>query len=230
MVLDRFRLGTEWHRWCNERRYDAPADPWEVRWVDPADVEFYNVVSLKWGLGAVMDGDWDRQEHCERLRETGTYRGLEQRFVEGRDWEETRLYERAEARFDEGETVRGFESIGAFRERRCSALDDLYERMRTDGYRPNYETTYDSPADIEYIHEMEPLVLVGRDGELVWSEGFHRHALAEFAGIEEVPVYVLRRHVHWQRRRDELQETPRRERSSELTVLLDHPDVQDIVD
>ena len=39
MVLERFRLGTAWHRVCNERRYDAPADPWRRVWVDPAEVE-----------------------------------------------------------------------------------------------------------------------------------------------------------------------------------------------
>ena len=46
MWLDEFRYRTAWNATANERRYDAPADPWGFVHVDPSGVERFNVVSL----------------------------------------------------------------------------------------------------------------------------------------------------------------------------------------
>ena len=58
---------------------------------------------------------------------------------------------------------------------------------------------YDGPEDVGYIHDLEPMALIGRDGEVIWTEGFHRLVLADLADIGAIPVYVLRRHEAWQR-------------------------------
>lgn len=88
---------------------------------------------------------------------------------------------------------------------------------------------YETPEDADSIHDLDPLVLVGRDGEIIWSEGFHRLVLADLAGVGEIPVYVLRRHEKWQRTRDELAASDPDDRSSELARFVDHPDLEDVV-
>lgn len=222
MGLDSFRYYTEWHEFCNRRRYDTPADPWDSIQVDPASVEYYNVVSLLWGVGRVRGGAWDRPENCQLLGETTMYEGLRERFEDGKRWEETAYLDWAEEKFEKNDRFRDCEDIEEFRETRCAEIDELVENIRNEGYRPNYETTYETPGDVEYISDLEPLALVGRSGEIIWTEGFHRLAIAQMLDVEEIPVYVLRRHEQWQSVRDEIHGT-------ESEQYLDHPDVQDIL-
>jgi hypothetical protein len=227
--LDYFRYYTRWNHLANRRRYDAPADPWRVVRVDPSEVDHYVTVSLKWGLGRIRGGDWDRPGECERLHETVTATGLRQRFEGGRAWEDTEYYEWARDRFEAGEEVRGYESIEAFRDERLAVIDDLYESIRRDGYRPNYERMYDGPTEAERIGDLEPFAVVGRSGGIRWNEGYHRLILSSILGVEEIPVYVVRRHEAWQRKRDEMNGRSVSELPPELREYADHPDVQDVV-
>ncbi|NEU56605.1 hypothetical protein [Halorussus sp. MSC15.2] len=235
MSLDYFRYYTRWNHAANRRRYAAPADPWNVVLVDPSEVEYYVTVSLKWGLGRVRGGEWDRPENCEELDETVTARGLRQRFEEGRAWEETVYYEWAKGKFEEGDetgegnAVRGHETLEQFRDERLTAIDDLYDSIRRDGYRPNDETLYDDPSEVERVSDLEPLVVVGRSGDIRWNEGYHRLLLSSILGVDEIPVYVVRRYEEWQRKRDEMSGRSVSELSGELREYADHPDVQDVV-
>lgn len=229
MWLDDFRNRTTWNTVANQRRYDTPADPWAFVHVDPNEVERFTVVSLRSGLGSVHDGDWDRPENCHRVDENYIHEGLTQRFVAGDEWTETAYYEEARERIDENGAYHGCESEAELVEEYLPALDDLYGDIRDEGYRPNLGVVYDSPEDADYIHDLEPMVLVGRDGAIIWTEGFHRLVLAALAGVETIPVYVLRRHEAWQRVRDALAGTTPEERPSELDQYTTHPDVQDLV-
>ncbi|WP_433625414.1 hypothetical protein [Halomicrococcus sp. NG-SE-24] len=234
MNLGRFRHYTDWHRHVNGKRYDAPADPWKLLPVSPDDVTYYNdELRLNWGLGRVQGGDWDGEENCRPFRETTLYRGLEQRFEDGRDWEETALYRWAEEQFESGETVRGYESMAEFRTVRCEYIDELFRRIDREGYRPNEEAAHekatdDNPFEDAYANHLEPLVVIGRDGEVYWTEGNHRFAIASILDVDAIPVYVLCRHENWQAVRDRLHDTPREELPSELEAYLGHPDVQDV--
>ena len=109
------------------------------------------------------------------------------------------------------------------------ALNDLYAGLCDEGYRPNRGVVYDEPGDADYIHDLEPMVLIGHDGEIIWTEGFHRFVLADLAGIDAIPVYVLRRHEAWQRVRDALARTTPDERPSALATHADHPDANEFV-
>ncbi|ADQ68258.1 hypothetical protein [Halogeometricum borinquense] len=225
-----FRQYTAWHNYCNERTYTAPADPWKLLEIDPADVEYYNgACRLNWGLGRVQGGRWDREENCTPIRETTIYSGLNQRFTHGYDWEETALYRRAKEQFENGKRVRGYESIDAYRNVRCTYLDELYRKIEREGYRSNADATHeaadDSAYEDAYAHHLEPLVVIGRSGDIYWTEGFHRFAIASLLDVEAVPVYVLCRHEQWQRIRDEIFTASSRGLPPKQRVHLDHPDV-----
>lgn len=226
MDLDRFRRRTAWHQYVNERRYDAPADPWEHVHVDPTTVENYCSLRLDAGLGRVRGGTWDRE--TSPLRETATYRGLVQRFEEGLDWEETAIYARAKAHFEDCACqFRGYESLRAFREKRLQYVDDLHDSIASDGYRSNASATHDNPHaetnEVEgaYANRLDPMVAIGRDGEICWVEGYHRLIIARLLGVESIPVYVLCRHLRWQATRDRALTG-----SSGSPGPHDHPDLQ----
>lgn len=234
MDLDTLRYYSRWHQHVNQQVYDAPADPWSPIHIDPTTIDSHNQeVRLNWGLGRVEAGDWDNEEACQPLHETVIYEGLVQRFEAGCEWEETSLYERAAARFEDGDSVRGYESLEAYRRVRCGYLDDLFDTICEEGYRPNTASnhvpaTSENPFEDAYVHHLEPLVVIDRDGGIHLSEGFHRVILAAIIGVDTIPVQVLCRHSGWQQTRDQLSETPRSELSTENLNRLGHPDLQGV--
>lgn len=230
----RVRRRSAWHGVANERTYAAPADPFMLVGVDPAEVTWYNgEIDLHWGVGRVEDGNWDDRQHCERVRELALYRGLGQRFVDGDPWAETAFYERAEAAFADDGSFRGYDSLASYERERLPYLDDLYASIRDDGYRPNREAGHEPASDENafedaYAHHFEVLVVVGRQGEVILAEGFHRFAIADLLGLDAIPVQVLCRHADWQAVRDRVAATPREDWSPALHAYADHPDVDDI--
>lgn len=234
MDLDQFRYYTAWHHHVNEKRYEAVADPWGFLWVDPNAVESWTgALALNWGLGRVRGGEWDDESNRNPLSETRIYPSLHRRFEDGVDWEATELYAAAEERFADGGTFRGYESLEAFHTQRLAYVDDLYESIRDDGYRPNAEAGHevadtDNAFESAYANHLEPLVVIARDGEVVWTEGYHRLSLAAVLGLDAVPVNVLCRHEEWQRVRDRAGELPPGEWAEELGVDPDHPDLRDL--
>lgn len=252
MDLDTFRYYTRWHHTANRRRYRAPPDPWRLVRVAPGDVDAYTgALPLTHGLGRVRGGDWDRDENRSALRATDTYRGLRQRFEDGRAWEDTALYEQAADRLADQPHVRGYDSLDAFRETRLPYLDDLHESIATDGYRANAHAPADAPTDdttaarperghdpadpdnpfeTAYASKLEPLVVVDRDGDVVWTEGYHRFAIADLVGVDAVPVQVLCRHVDWQRVRDAVARDGVDAVDLPAGVDATHPDLADVVD
>lgn len=236
MDLETLWYYTRWTHHANQRAFAAPADPRTRVAVDPGAAGWYTTeLRLNWGLGRVQGGRWDLPENRGALAETTTYRTLVQRFEEGCAWEETALYERAESQFASGESVRGYDSLDAFRENRLRYLDDLFERMETEGYRPNAAAGHDNPGaagnpfEDAYVHHLEPLIAIGREGEIIWAEGYHRLTMAAIIGIERIPVQVLCRHAGWQRTRDRVYEAGNT-LPADLAEYRDHPDLVDLTD
>lgn len=224
MWLDDFRRRTAWNAYANERRYDAPADSWAFVYVDPQTTEYSSTVSLEWGLNRVCGGDWDLPTNCRTIASLDITQGLVQRFEEGREWPETAYYETAVDRIDEDGSFRGVDSVAELREGYLPAVDGLYETMSENGYRPNRGTVYSDPDDADYIHDLEPMIMFSRDGEPIWTEGYHRLVMARLFGFDAIPVYVLRRHVQWQQTRDRIVNDDAAR--SEIDACTDHPDVR----
>jgi len=227
--LPDFRSYTAWHHHANRTLYEAPADPWSQIRVDPTVPDQFTIVSLLWGLGRVRDGDWDRPENCSELTETRMYDGLYQYFVQGRDWKETAYHDWVTETIESDGHFRGYENVETVVEERYPAVDKLYERIREDGYRANHGTVYDGPEEVEGVQDLDPMVLIERSGEVIWTEGFHRLYLARFADIDEIPVYVLRRHAEWQSLRDRIAAAPKGKTSDEFSRYASHPDLRDVI-
>jgi hypothetical protein len=220
--LRRFRRYTAWHDAVNREQYVAPAPPWRLVPVDPSAVESLAVVEVQWGFGRVRGGDWD--EDLPSVAETKVATGFRQRFDEGRAWEDTDYWDLAAARIEAGHGFHGYDDLTAVREEHCPTVESLYRSVRDDGYRANRGTVYDTVADADSVHDLDPMVLVGRDGAVIWTEGFHRLVVARLLDVEAVPVHVLRRHAEWQARRDALVEGT----ATRPEVGFDHPDLTDL--
>lgn len=217
--------------------YDAPASPWKRIRVNPNLVEYKaNPAEDVWGLGRIRGGEWDTPEYMEPVEEYNVVKGLRQRFKEGRDWEETAYVDTAKRKLKAGEDRWNYRNIDEFLDIRCKYVDDLYESIKNHGYRPNVEGGHEVP-DIDmrnhqdkYSHQLEPLVAIGRDGNIHWSDGFHRFAIARILDIDSLPVNVLARHDQWQQRRDTLATADSLERVDSTSHGNGaHPDLSDVL-
>lgn len=242
------RLVSGVHSLVHARRTGLP--PFEVVRVDPDRIEYiverdgypsqartdtvFPSPKFK-HAGTVRGGDWDELE--TRFRETELYRSFEAHFERGVDWEETRFFRRSLDLLADGVELWGCTDRREF-ERRCEAVDALYERIGDEGYRSQRELCRDGVEDplenpddspiVRLVHD-ELTVCVGRDGDLLFLDGRNRLAIAKLLDLDSVPVWILVRHDRWQAFREELARTPRL-REELPPRLRDHPDLRGILD
>jgi hypothetical protein len=209
--------------------YDAPAHPYKIIEVRTDQVTHFNkAIRAHWGLGMIKGGDWDRPENCEPIRKTNHYRGLEQRFEEGLNWEHTNYYQR-KIQNDLSQEVTDKRS------KRVEYFEQLFNDIKRNGYRPNYESGHNAPGGgtrqgrLRCVHALEPIVTIGRKGDIYLNEGFHRIAIAKYLGIEKIPVHVLARHEKWQEIRERIHNTSDVDSDPEIQQYLSHPDINDVV-
>lgn len=190
------------------------ADPYKRVFVDPASIEYTSGASRR--RGWVVDRKWE--EDGTPFMQRPYPKAIEQRFVEGLEWEETALAEKYD---------------GTELEERAEAIEALYRHIREDGYKSQRQLLAETP-DVAWeglndaMHPLanEVAVDVGSDGELLWNMcGQHRLAIAKVLELDRIPVQVFRRHVEWQAVRN-------RARRGEPVPedVRDHPDLADVLE
>lgn len=191
------------------------ADPYKYIYVDPSEIEYTTGEIFSKRRGWVVDGDWDL--NGDRYMDRTFASAIEQRFVDGLDWEETVLIYKYEGRIFE---------------ERTEAIERLYRNIREDGYKSQRQLLEEDPEAAwnglnDAMHPLlnEVAVDIGREGELLWNIcGQHRLAIARILDVDRIPVQVFRRHAEWQRLRNAVGEGKQPPES-----LRDHPDLQDVL-
>lgn len=181
----------------------------------------------KGGLGQIQSGDWD-QNNLKKITQNRKVRGFEQRFAEQKDWEETVYYDFLTERSDEELKSKGFEEIDDFIQYCFQEYDELYDRIKKEGYKKNHA----GPSkwrnrdlySMTVRDTLEVLVTIGRCGEIYLTGGLHRFGIARALDIK-IPVQVVVRHKQWQELRDDIYNNGL---PKEHKDLRDHPDLQDI--
>lgn len=134
-------------------------------------------------LGVVLPGDWDIGAIPIAVTRVG--RGLTQRFVEGRPWNQTDLHPEATTVLDRKRGKYAGESTDF--EARTAYLDELWRQLQVGGYL--------SHRELGEPLESVMTVCLGRDGRLVRNKGgLHRLVMAQLLGLERVPVRVIAVH------------------------------------
>jgi len=202
-------------------RHAAPIQPGRLLWVDPAEIQR----TVSWTevsadrksdehprfqapnyrlAGRVFGGEWDRREAW--VEQSTIYQSFVEHFEEGVPWERTAFYQESTAAIDDGATLWGCETAATFDER-CAEVEQLYNRIGTDGYKTQCEL-HEQARPIAAVDRLyravwgEIAVSVGRDGEWIFVDGRNRLAIAKLQKIEAVPVVVLVRHREWQQLRN----------------------------
>jgi hypothetical protein len=212
---------------------ESVADPLRPLWVDPTDIERMidkpRELSYHTGPGYIHGGDWDHNGRTRCVDEHPLYVGLAERFDDERDWADTEYAARAERGIERDGEYWGYTDLETFLEERTAYVEQLYQSIRSKGYRLNAKRDGDDAAVDENRHEntyyatvLEPVVAIDRDGELLFIDGFHRFAIARLLSID-LPVHVLVRHTRWQAIRDAIARE-----GGVPSDLAGHPDLQDL--
>lgn len=212
----------------------APIDPFRILHVDPNRI---SMISEPTGLsrfrraGVITDGDWDKSGI--QFADTDVYQAFKARFRDGTPWENTEFFRRVVDEIADGADPWGCDSRTAF-EQRCRRLDQLYESIRETGFRTQRElanSNDDDPLEksrgtiaARTLND-EVAVDIGRDGELLYSDGRNRLAIAKVLGVSTIPVVVLRRHTQWSVIRDAVV-TYVEETGDTSTPYCTHPDIE----
>lgn len=190
---------------------DYNLDPYTIYYVDPADIERISgrndaTTNRRGHFGSVQPGEWDRKyptasSPMQRLymahqfSRSPFYNGLEQRYLDGKEWKNTELHHTvAENSFktdSDVECTNWYEDI-----------DELYEAIRTEGYRAQHEIaggTYCTSGGFGIVDILanEITVDIGRDGTLRFVDGKHRLAIAKVLDLDTIPVSIAVRHDRW---------------------------------
>lgn len=181
----------QWLRYS--RHHAADLDPFSTISVNPNHVYDRNqkvIPKNQRHLSHVIDGDWDT--HSQPFEERILYQSLENHFINGTPWPETRLYQQV---LDGNLYWRGVESQSEL-EHRCRFVDDLYQQIKKHGYMSQDELNTVS------LYPREVKIAIGRQGRMFYVNGKHRLAIAKLLSLSKIPVNVAIRHQRWQELRD----------------------------
>jgi hypothetical protein len=204
-----------------DRKLSFPKDPIDTTWrrrrptlplqqVNPARINLVYAGTDLPGLvrrrGQAHGGDWDSQILAEPFAETRLYRALEARFKHGTDWQ----------------SIPEADAVAAGQDDQASALaaaDQLYESIKSGGYRPQ--------RDLGGTDQDEILAALGREGRYVLLSGAKRLAIARVLGLASVPVNVVARHPRWEASRQRIISYAGRHEGRVYQRVL-HPDLVDL--
>jgi len=172
--------------------------------------------------GRTIGGNWDLLE--KEFDKLDIYIALREVCINGKDWQEMTFYQRILDRLTKGEVLWNCTNKLEL-DKRCKNLKSLYYRIKQGGYKEQAELIGRSYNPIK--NEDEVTVSIGRFGDLLFSNGAHRLAIAKLLGIKKIPVKIAVRHPQWVNFRKEILSCAK-EQKGKIYQTLTHPDLSDI--
>ena len=185
------------------RTFNDGDNRWDnIQYVSPEQIQYitHNDNHLDYGHGYLnagafdiakrsggrVGGKWDQKEI--EFEELHIYPALENRFLHGVGWEETRFFDEMVASIEEDERPWRCTSVDDLWDR-CEYIETLFEQIQRNGYQ--------SQRELGKVPVDEVTVNVGRDGTLFFNDGRHRLAIAKVLDIEQIPVRILVTHEEY---------------------------------
>lgn len=212
------------------------ADPFKLIYINPHDIKYkvsfnehnnkrlvYNKTFLDWhkNIGKVVDGDWDTMKI--EFEANLVAQMINEKYIDGKEWEETKAFKIFETLIKSGHPSWHDCLSREDMQKRCRYLDELYEAIRTEGYKLSHRTRANKMDEVA--------VNIDRNGNFLYNhDGAHRLSIAKILNIDKIPVRVLVRHKLWQDIRDEFLKAKKIDDiKSKLRAYIHHPDMGDII-
>jgi 2-polyprenyl-3-methyl-5-hydroxy-6-metoxy-1,4-benzoquinol methylase len=197
----------------------------KIYWVNPARISYASLkeFSIYKDKGKTIEGDWDKLE--KRFEHLDVYIAFKERFVEGKDWEDTIFYQGVLHEISNGGLLWGCQNKSDL-DRRCENLDALFQNIKNTGYKSRSEM-----LSLEEVHnpmqiEDEIAVNVGRHGDLLFNNGAHRFSVVKLLGIQRIPVKITVRHPQWVNFVSQILLFAKNRPAGKIYQPITHPDLQ----
>ncbi|MBA7627875.1 hypothetical protein ES703_35344 [subsurface metagenome] len=199
----------------------------KIYWVDPERIKYSSLIEFQIhkNKGKVIGGTWDQLE--KRVEDLNVYVSFKERFMEGKKWEDTSLYQWLLNEIGNGRFWRNCRNRSDL-ERRFEKLDFLFQSIKNTGYKCRNEVLSEENACAPILLEDEIAVNVGRNGDLLLNNGVHRFAIVKLLGIRQIPVKITVRHSQWVKFRSEVLLYAKGRPDGKLYQPITHPDLQDL--
>ncbi len=221
--IDRLRAKIEFYLGPRPR-----IDPLKLYWVNPNKINKTSGDNnfSSYFLSPIISGNWDIE--TINLEEIDIFSSFEQHFRDDKAWENTKLYSREIKYLDEekewdGRDFSDEEEVKSYLEDK----DRLFREIKQNGYRT--QKSLASEDNIQFwvpssraLERNEITVNVGRNGDFILEDGYHRLAIAQILGLDVVPVRIAARHSEWQEKRKEIM------KSNEFEEI-NHPDLIELI-
>ena len=164
--------------------------------VDPRKISFGQTpesqFSPKQYLGGYQDGDWDYQ--VLPVESHPLYQSYVIHFLDGKPWEDTPFFQSALDLVGSGKAFRGEYRDPEAIKHRFAKCDALYNTIKEHGYKSNRRLYSEGTIDniLEVMDEIT--VNIGRDGNIILNDGWHRFCTVRMLGSCEIPVRVCAIH------------------------------------
>lgn len=214
-------------------------DPSNIYYVDPDRIE-QSVSSQEFSQPlprfAIVGGDWYNKSRPVVHSDNLAHKMLIEHFNEGKEWEETTQYPKIVERIKSGERYgrldKKEQSVSDLN-RYLQYLDDLYESIATEGYKPQSQLArnheYIDREPDPYLNEIQ--VVIGPEGEIFHVSGGHRLIMAKILNVNKIPVRTRIRHSEWQRVRDVIASKDNlTEVNKETYEFVNHPELESLID
>jgi len=207
-----------------------PGEVDRVYWVAPQKIVYAALqeFNLRDFNGMALGGEWDLLE--KRFDSLDLYLAIRQVCQEGNKWEDTLFYQRILVDLNAGIAHYGCRNEQDLIEK-CQRIEALYQDIHLNGYKSQKELLREGKVPGRLAAQEEVAVSIGRHGDLLFSDGAHRLAIARLLGIPQIPMKIAVRHTDWVKLRDELLSYARDDASTkgcELYQPVTHPDFADI--
>jgi hypothetical protein len=183
-----------WLARCSLRTRSLNIDPLETTLVDPAKISTFVTVGkdIFGDTGVVLAGEWDQRRRP--LEDKAEFEAFNDRFLNNKEWRETRWYGVQTDKIRSGKVRFGCRSQDEF-DLRLRGIDGLFKKIQKEGYKSQRELSWDRGNDLCGIDEVT--IAVSRDGEPLFVEGRHRLAIAKILNLSSIPVRITVRHKNW---------------------------------
>lgn len=225
-----WRISPWYFRWrCSNEilKYRCSPDPFKIEYVNPDTIKRYTGrvgrehMNRRKLFGSVLNGDFDKSGI--RMEESSIYQAAKDHFIHKIPWNKTDAFRHRMKKFERGEYSSSQYKTKEDILDRYRRFDELYERIRVEGYRSQHEILKESgnTNDGLFLDTLDEVTVdVGRNGELLLVDGIHRLAIAKVLELDKIPVVFLVRHKEWMEYREQLCQNNNK--------IPDHPDLRDL--
>jgi len=165
----------------------------------------------------ILDGEWDQIIDVS-FEETNIFKAMNDHFINGVEWSQTKFYERVVDEINDGRKKWDCETPMQFLNRLEGKITILYNDIKTNGFKTQKELGFSKISD-------EVRVAIDRNGEVIFVDGRHRLAIAKILKLEKIPVKVILRHAKWVEFQKTVFQYAENDSKGKIYQLIEHPDL-----